>query len=97
MIHYPILFILDSLFVCNLFSNLVSLLYICLHPLDFPIPVFTLFDKIAVPKIKTIYKILTYEEKEQEQNENGLITVEYKIKILGIGNPRPEKLFIINI
>ena len=56
---------------------------------------FTLFNKIALPKIKTIYKILIYEEKEQE--EHGLITVKYKIKILAIGNPRPEKLFIIDI
>lgn len=57
---------------------------------------FQVFDKIALPKITTIYKIITNEE-DAKCNEYGLITVKYKIKIVGICNPRPEELFIIDV
>ncbi len=53
---------------------------------------FVLFDKISLPKIKTLYKILTYEENEQHEDE--FIIIRYKIKVLGINNPPPEKLFM---
>ena len=55
---------------------------------------FVSFDKISFPKIKTLYKILTYEENEQCEDENKLITVRYKIKVLGVNNPPPEELFM---
>lgn len=56
---------------------------------------FTLFDEISLPTIKTTYKILTF-EKNKNCDEEGLIIITYKIKILCVSNPRPEKLFIIN-
>lgn len=56
---------------------------------------FEVFDKISLPKIKTIYKILDWKE-EENNDEEGLINHIYKIKVLGINNPPPEKLFIIN-
>ena len=55
---------------------------------------FMLFNKISLPKIKTIYEILTYETNEIK-DEHEIFTIKYKIKILGINNPRPEELFII--
>lgn len=55
---------------------------------------FMLFDKTSLPKIKTIYEILTYETNEIK-DEHEIFTINYKIKILGINNPRPEELFII--
>lgn len=55
---------------------------------------FVSFDKSLFPKIKTLYKILTYEENEQCEDENKLITVRYKIKVLGVNNPPPEELFM---
>ena len=55
---------------------------------------FTLFDKKLLPNIESIYKILSYAKNENDDHE--LFTINYKIKILGINNPKPEELFIID-
>ena len=51
-----------------------------------------LFYKISLPKIKTIYKILTYGT-NKIKDKDKIFTIKYKIKILCINNPRPEELF----
>jgi hypothetical protein len=54
---------------------------------------FTVYEKISLPKTKTIYQIL--ESEEEEICEEKLITIKRKIKIMALSNPRPEQLFII--